>query len=917
MKTTTRILSGIALLAALTACSKKDSEAHYQSAQQFLASQEYNAAVIELRSAIQQSPDEYRYRLALGKALLGIGDTASAERELERALRYGAAEEDTALALMQAYYLSGNHQAAISAFERTDELSERTAALVDSYRALAEIELGDGPSGLLHFERLSQSAHVDIATLAQAHLKLSAQEPAEALTLLSSISADSELYAESLYLSGKVHLAQNDPPAAIDQLSQYVALAPSKLLARLLLAQASIQDGQFDASEPHLKLLLQLFPEQPMANYLQSLVSFQRNDFEAAKTHSERAIRHGLVGTRARVIAAISSTQLGLEEQALRHLEPIRNQLHEIPEAQRLYALLQLRAGETDDAANILATLPEHEQNLQLIASTAFELVRRGAPDSARQLLSQYQGELDASGLATIGTVKLGIEGQREAGIRDLEQALALDPSITQTRMVLAMSYLQQGEHDKAAALAEKWIQDPEMQVAGYNLQAYAQFLQQNFDNAMQLTEKALQLKPLNPFSSLLQAMVHVQQRDLTKASQQLKAMLDQHPEYLAGQEQYYAIARALQDTSDATARIDRLHRQNKEVYPVRLLRARVAYDQQDFQQVVTLLQGLSLPSQQLPATHHLLLIESFLRLGRPADAVQKAERWHRQQPDNLQAGYALASALSMNNQQEQALEVFNTLLKQVPGEPQLLIAQMTLLAQMQRLDQAMAVLNNIPEALSQHPQMLFVRGRLELMRNNPAASKRAFQQSYAQEPTHETALFIAVNLTSTESEQSALAFIDQHRQQHGSDDGLNTYHATLLLHSDSTQAKQVYQELLENEPNNIIALNNYAWLLTVANQAEQARPYAKRALELLPNHPDIIDTYGKVLLQLGQPQEALQHFEQSLSIRPDHPEVMLNYAEALLKTNQQPKAKQVLAGVRSDDPIILERLATLQNQLH
>ena len=918
MKKTTRLLSGIALLAALTACSKKDSEAHYVTAQEYLAAQQFNAAVIELRSAVQQSPDDYRFRLALGKALLGIGDTASAERELERAMRYGAPEEDIALPLMQAYYLGNNYQAAISAFENNENLTERDQALVDTYRALSEIELGDTPSGLMHFERLSHSDYADVAAMAQAHLHLSAREAEAAIERLDSVAADSELFAETRYLKGKIWLAQEEMPEAIKNLKEYVELAPSKLLARLLLAQAYVRNGEFDNSEPHLSLLLRLFPEQPMANYLQSLVSFQRDDFEAAKTHSERAIRHGLVGTRARVIAAISSTRLGLEEQALRHLEPIRDQLHQIPDAQRLFALLQLRAGETEDAGKILASMPENEQNLQLIASTAFELVRKGSPDSAQSLLSQYQSrdDLDAAGLTTIGTVKLGIEGQRDAGIRDLEQALQLDPSITQTRLVLAMTYLQQGDFEKASALAEEWIKDPELQVAGYNLQAYANFLQQRFDQAMQLSDQALQIKPLNPFSSLLQAMVKVQQQDLTAANQQLKTMLDQHPQYLAGLEQYYAVGKARQVTADATKRIEQLFRQNEQVYPARLLRARVAHDQQDFQKVIDLLNDINPQEQPIPVSHHLLLIESHQQLGRHAPAVRLAERWYRQSPANIQAGYTYANALALNNEREKALETINGLLKNNPGHERLLVAQITLLAQLQRLDQAIAVISNLPSGMATSSPMQFIKGRLELMRGDNAAAKRAFQASYQELPTHETALFIGVTLAAIESETSAKTFIERHIAQHGSDQGLDTYHATLLLKTDSAQSKQMYQSVLEREPNNVIALNNYAWLLTENDQAAQAKPYAERAMELVPNHPDIIDTYGKILLRLNQPAEALKHFEQSLSLRPDHAEVMLNYAEALGKTNQQDKAREVLSQVRSDDPSVLERLARLQSQL-
>ncbi|MCH8537172.1 MAG: PEP-CTERM system TPR-repeat protein PrsT [Alkalimonas sp.] len=917
MKKTTKLVSGLALLAVLTACSKKDSAEHYLDAQNYIANQQYSAAVIELRSAVQQSPDEYRYRLALGKALLGMHDMASAERELERALRYGAPSEDVALPLMRSYYLASNYQAAISAFDEDDALPERVQALIDSYRALAEIELGDTPSGLMHFERLSHSGDEDIAALASAHLQLSAQQPDAALAALDAITQDSELFAETLYLKGKIRLAQENIPAAIEHLNDYISLAPTKLLARLLLAQAYVRNGQFDDSEQHLALLLDLFPEQPMANYLQSLVSFQREDFEAAKTHSERAIRHGLVGSRARVIAAISSTQLGLEEQALRHLDPIRDQLHQIPEAQRLYVLLQLRAGEIDEAGKILSGMSESEQNLQLIASTAFELVRKGSLDSAESLLSQYQrhGELDAAGLTTIGTVKLGIESQRAAGISDLELALELDPTINQTRLVLAMTYLQQQEFEKASALAKEWIKDPEMQVAGYNLKAYAQFLQQAFDEAQQLTDKALQLKPLNPFSSLLQAMILVANDKLPAAHQQLKTMLDQHPQYLAGLEQYYAVSKSLQDTTDATKRIDTLFKQNEQIYPARLLRARVAFDQDDFQKVVDLLDA-SAPSQATPAMHYLLLIESHQHLDRQSAAVRHAERWHQQQPANVQAGYTYANALTLNNEREKALDLINSLLKNNPGHQRLLVAQITLLVQLQRVDQAVAVISNQPEAMANSPQMQFIKGRLELMRGNNSESIKAFQNSYAELPAHQTALFIAVNKASEQSDQAAQSFVERHIAEHGSDQNLDTYLASLLLKTDAEQAKSMYRDLLDAEPNNVVALNNYAWLLTEHDQAEKAKAYAQRAMELVPNHPDIIDTYGKVLLRLDQPHEALKQFEQSLSLRPDHAEVMLNYAEALSETNQKAKARDILSQVRSDDPAILERLASLQLKL-
>lgn len=915
---TTRLIPSLAMVAMLAACSKKDSAEHYLDAQNYLANQHYNAAVIELRSAVQLDPDDARFRLALGLALMGAGDIASAERELERALRYGADHEALALPLIQTHYMLANHSAVIQLLTDSTGLNPRTSQLLDSYRALSELELGDTPAAMLHLEQLAESTETDVQTFAQAFLKLASQNSDQALSLLLTIGNDSELYAESLLLQGKIHLGNEAMPEAIASLNHYLELIPTAHLARLFLAQAYVRNDQFDEGEQHLTMLLRVFPDQPLANYLQSIISFARDDFDNAKQQSEKAVRHGLVGTRARVIAAISSVQLGLEAQALSHLEPVRAQLHQFPAAQRLYAMLQLRAGDTEQASRMLAELPDDEQNLQLIASTAFELVRSGSTDNALDLISNYQQqhEQDATSLTTLGTIKLGIDSQRDAGIRDLEQALVLDPSVNQTRLVLAMTYLQQSEYDKASALADSWLDDPEMQVAGYNLKAYAHFLQGDFGPVIELTNQALALKPNNPYSSLMQAMVGMQQGEPTKALQQLQTMLDIHPTYLAGLEQYYTISRQQGDTLDATRRIEQLFALNEQVYDARLMLARVAHDQNDHDRTVALLSEIDPAAQTLPALHYRLLIAALQRVNRAPEAVRLAERWYQQTPQDAQTGYAYANALTVTQEFDSALTVINNLLQQHPGNRQLLAAQVTLLMQLQRPDQALAVLNNLPAALLQDAEMQFIKGRLLLMKNDMPAALSAFEASYAKQPNAASALFIADTLSKLHTEQQAIDFIKQHNELHGSSEQLDTFYATLLLQTDTEQSKSMYQALLEREPNNIVALNNYAWLLAENGQAEQAKPYAERANQLLPNHPDIMDTYGKILMILGQHEAALQQFEQSLSIRPEHAEVQLNYAESLSKMQQHEKARQVLTQVQSDDPKIMDRRAALQRQL-
>ncbi len=78
------------LVAGATACSKGGStEQHLARANQFIASEEYKSAVIELKNALQQDNQSAEARYLLGKVYLESGDVLSAEKELQRALDLG------------------------------------------------------------------------------------------------------------------------------------------------------------------------------------------------------------------------------------------------------------------------------------------------------------------------------------------------------------------------------------------------------------------------------------------------------------------------------------------------------------------------------------------------------------------------------------------------------------------------------------------------------------------------------------------------------------------------------------------------------------------------------------------------------------------------------------------------------------
>ncbi len=85
------------------------------------------------------------------------------------------------------------------------------------------------------------------------------------------------------------------------------------------------------------------------------------------------------------------------------------------------------------------------------------------------------------------------------------------------------------------------------------------------------------------------------------------------------------------------------------------------------------------------------------------------------------------------------------------------------------------------------------------------------------------------------------------------------------------------YKKLLEKSPNNIGVLNNLAYMLADNNQElDKALGYAQHAHNLIPDSPDVMDTYAFVLYQNGKYQQAteiqrsaIQIFEQGQAAAP------------------------------------------------
>ena len=209
------VFAAIALGAVLwlPGCSKTDPSALIGSAKSYLAKADYKAAIIELKTALQQAPGNAEARFLLAKSLFDTGDSAGAETEVRKAIDLGYSPDEAV------------------------PLLARTLLAQGEFRKLI-VELGDRKLG-------SAPPRADLGTsIAIAQMALT--ETKKARALIEAVLVDSPNNARALTVAAQLDALNNDLPAAFKHLEAAMAAAPSDADALTLKAQLESTQGRRD-----------------------------------------------------------------------------------------------------------------------------------------------------------------------------------------------------------------------------------------------------------------------------------------------------------------------------------------------------------------------------------------------------------------------------------------------------------------------------------------------------------------------------------------------------------------------------------------------------------------------------------------------------------------------------------------------
>src|SRR5215467_7622470 len=275
----------------LAGCGKGDPAALIASANSYLAKNEYESAVIQLKSALQVAPDNAEARFLLGKTFLDSGRPIAAETELRKALDLKYPPEEVYPLLARSLLGQSAFRKLVTELGDRDLKTPAAQAVVKSTVASAYLALGEPKKANEAITAALTASPTDAHALTvQAQIVALSRDLDKALSLVDTVLAASPGNSEALVLKAQLQNTKGQRAEAIATLQHAVDANPSAMNARFTLVSLLVEAGQSDQAVAQVAAMKKVSPSEFRTLYADALVSYARGD----AAHAREAIQQVL-----------------------------------------------------------------------------------------------------------------------------------------------------------------------------------------------------------------------------------------------------------------------------------------------------------------------------------------------------------------------------------------------------------------------------------------------------------------------------------------------------------------------------------------------------------------------------------------------------------------------------------------------
>lgn len=883
------------LIGGLSACHKEESTASLLAeAKQYQQKGDTKAALIQLKNAVEKSPEDGEARMQLATLDWEMGDAVSAEKELRKARSLGV-PEDRVLPLLSKVMLQQNHAKEILE-EISAEKAANSAPLLTT-RAYALWATGSEAEAKAVFDQaLILDPKNGDAMLGLARLAMKNGDQEASSRYLADAVAKDPKNADVWMANGSMLRTQNKTADALAAYDQVLKLKPDHRSAHIEKAYIYITGGKFPEAKAELDAARKTAPNDLAVTYTQALYEFSQGKYAAAHEGLQKILKVAPTHLPSVLLSGASELNLGSIQQAERHL---RFYLENNPNnvyARKLLAQTLLKSSQPGDAAAALApVLKDATEDPQLLALAGESYMQARDFDKASTYFEKAAtlAPKAAAVRTSLGLSKMA-KGDQAGGLSELELATTLDPKSPRALMALIQTEIGLKHYDKALAAVQTLEKQQPDNAQVQNIKGGVYIMKGDTANARAAFERAASLQPgFMPAVSNL-ARMDLQENKPDAARKRFEQLLEKDKNNAAAMMALGDLAMLQKKPDEATSWFEKASNVSSDtIAPALKLGAHYLQIKQP-EKAVTLARKLQTANATNADLLDLLGKAQVMTKDLPG-ALETYSKLANVQPKSAQAQMRLASVHTLMKKDAEAAAAVKRAVELQPDFLPARLAQVELAARGGRMDEALGLAHDLQKQQPASPVGYAVEGDLLMAQRKAAPAAAAYTKAMEHSTSSEIAIKALTALNAAGKGKEAQARAQQWLKDHPKDLRMSVYVAELnLANKDYKGAVSLLQGVQKAVPNDPVVLNNLAWAYQQLKDP-RALETAEQAVKFAGESPSVMDTLGWMLVEQGNTARGLPILQKASALAPDAPEIRYHLAVGLNKSGDKQRARQEL----------------------
>ncbi len=718
-------------------------------------------------------------------------------------------------------------------------------------------------------------------------------------------------HAEAHFMFGQIEEKEQNWRKAFALFLRVVELDPAHTEAQIHLGRLYALSGNIEKAMESAETVLKANPKSPAGLVLKALAQARMGEKEAAIQEAVSALE--VEPTNIDAISLLSSLYADLAEMG-KAIDYAKKGLKQNPGNIGLYLLLARhyeKTGATEEVAKLLRKMIELQpENLASRARLAGYMVSKKRLPEAEAVLKSAITALPESSDAKLALVDYYLKQiSREKAVSALKKFIADNPTTNELQFGLAQLYLSNKQVDDAILIFQAIADREGLNVNGAKAKtklASLWLLSKKTAEASKLIEDVLVEDPKNTDALLVRAALALANKDPDGGMADIRTLLGEDPGHLKALRLKAKAHLAKREIPLARESLEKAIQAHPQEAAANFELAQILAGTGELDDAIAVLEKML---QFTP--DHLGVLQSITKIHMKQakwDSVltdsQRLIEKHKKNP----LGYHYRGlALQGQGKLELSVDAFERalLLKPNAVEPLIGLAKSRVLQKMP--DKALKRVRQVIDQKPDHFLAQNLEGEILMSQQQIEMADISFEKAIKINPKWSTPYRNRAKIRAAQKNADALMGMLKTGYTETKDVNLGVDLAVLLDRTgNSPEAIQLYDDLLQKQPNMAVAANNLAMILVRNNPDQHA---LDRALELtkgfaISKAPIFLDTLGWIHYKRGEFEQAVPILERANRANNKLAELDYHLGMAYYKAGRNSKARDMLAkSVKTEVP--------------